>query len=68
LKKSLLFDLLVNDNLIPTILQINLIITLNVLQLTDLLYVLVLDEIELTPQTEAKEHMCGLGRKTGTDM
>jgi hypothetical protein len=68
LKKSLLFDPLVNDNLIPTILQINFIITLNVLQLTDLLYVLILDEIELTPQTEAKERTHGLGRKTGTDM
>jgi hypothetical protein len=58
----------VNDNSIPPILQIDLIITLNVLQLTDLLYILILDKIVLTPQTEAKEHVHGLGRKTGMDM
>jgi hypothetical protein len=58
----------VNDNSIPPILQIDLIITLNVLQLTDLLYILILDEIALTPQTEAKERTCGLGRKTGMDI
>jgi hypothetical protein len=54
--------------LIPPILQIDLIITLNVLRLTDLLYILILDKTVLTPQTEAKERTRGLGRKTGMDM